>query len=195
MIVRSLAAGLVATEPPASQAEKPTEKSTASKPQESLDVRYARAALEMAKLEVEKLDAANRKVRATYAESTIEPLRQIVAISEAQLDAALGKAGRPDNSVAVRRAEARLRTAQTEQARGAARNRNIPGIVGPLGLKRLEAAVNLARIGLEKARAEPGSPTLEQLDWRLTELEKEILQVRSRIDQMPGSASTLDWWR
>ncbi len=184
-----------AENPPAeTPTDKPSQASAPPSSQESLDVRYARAALELARLEVARVEEANRKVPATYAEATIEPLRQIVVLSEAQLEAALSKPGTPASRLNVRRAETRLRVAQSDQARGAAMNRSLPGMVSPLGMKRLAAAVNLARLGLEKARTEPGPPTLAQLEWRLNELEKDVLQLRSRMDQASTSGGTLEWW-
>ena len=86
---------------------------------ESLDVRYARTYLKLARVELRKVLDANEKIPATYSAALTERLRQNVTIAEEQLQQArlarqgdVHKVHLRDAEAAVKFSELRLKQAQ-----------------------------------------------------------------------------------
>lgn len=150
--------------------------------QEILDVRYARAALRLAQLDLERVLEANRRVSGIYPASVVEPLRQVVAIAEEQLQQTLARDGGNLHAIHLRNAEAAVKVAEADWQRAQSQNRRLPGTMSDIDLERARVAAEVARLGLTKAiSVNPESP-MEHIQWQLEELRKEVLRIRSQVE-------------
>ncbi len=151
---------------------------------QSLNVRYAKACLALAKLELQKAQRANTRVPGTLPAVVTEPLRAAVAIAQAQLDyARSGKAeALHDLQVAIMQAELRLAEDQLQWA--VAINQQSPTTVSNSEVELRRARVEVARLAVKKARAASSQTAIEDLQGQIGELQKEILEIHSRLVQL-----------
>lgn len=151
---------------------------------ESLEVRYARAYLQLAQADLQIAREANEKVRGTYPEAAIEPLRQVVAIAEEQLKHALGDNAHSLHSVHLRQAEAAVAEAKGDLQKALDANQRLPGLMTPTELRRARLRLEVAKLALAKAKTVDAHNASEHTQWQLEELRKELLQLRSRIEKL-----------
>lgn len=163
-------------------AEPGTEPATGAN--ESLEVRYARAYLQLSQADLQIAFEANEKFPGTYPEAAIEPLRRIVAIAEEQLKQALGESAHDLHSVHIRQADAAVAEAESDLQRTLAVSRRLPGLVGPTELRRAHLRVEVAKLALAKARAVDSHNPSEHTQWQLEELRMEMLQLRSQVEKL-----------
>lgn len=183
-LVGFLAAALLAVAMPVTlqmlSAGEPATKA-AGKVDESLEVRYARAYLELAEANLDNAAAVNRKVPDAVPDSVISPLRQVVVIAEAQLQHALHKDSHDLHTVHVRQAEMAEQEAEQDLQRVLTINRSAAGVVSLGELQQARLRLRVAELGLEKAREVEDDDPLAHMQWQLEELRKEMLQLRSEV--------------
>jgi len=148
---------------------------------ESLDVRYARASLRLAEMDLQKAVDANKRFGRTLPPYAIEPLRAVVKIAEKQLQHVLHKDAETLHQVHLAIAEAKVTTAEAELERALAVNKQSSGLFSDTEIERLRQAAEVARLGLAKARAVNIQSHAEHLQWQVEELQKEVLQLQSRV--------------
>ena len=151
---------------------------------ESLEVRYARAYLQLAQADLQIAVEENEKVPGTYPEAAIELLRRVVVIAEEQLKHALGESAHDLHSVHIRQEEAAVTEAESDLQRTLAANRRLPRLVGPTQLRRAHLRVEVAKLALAKARAVNAHSLPEHTQWQLEELRMELLQLRSQVQKL-----------
>jgi hypothetical protein len=176
----SLSIGLAAD--PAASGGTPA--AVANKGQESLNVRYARASLALAKMRLEKAMEGNKRIVGILPDAVIEPLRQVVAISEEQLREALDGTSPSLREVELRIAKANLIAAEVDWRRAAAVNKAVPGTISDRDIERLQLAIEVARLRLERAQTLPTKFTTVEVQWHLQELTKDVLELRSSVEQL-----------
>lgn len=177
LLVFALAVAL----PPATKrlsAEEPTA-NPARGADEGLDVRYARAYLQLARTDLQvDLDA----MPGTIPEAAIEPLRQIVAMAEAELEHALHEDAHRLHKVHIRNAEIVVERAEIDLQRAVEMNRK--ALLNPLELRRARLKLEVAKLALAKAKAVNPDNASEHTQWQLEELRKELLQIRSQVERL-----------
>ncbi len=152
---------------------------------ESVSVRYARAYLKLAVMDLRQAVDANRKFARTYSAGFIERLRQNVGIAEEQLRQALkGDEGRL-HEVHLRQTEAAVTIAELELQQTLAISERVPAAVREGELERLQIAAEMARLDLLQAR-EPASfeSALPHLQWQLEQLRKEVLRLQLSVEKL-----------
>jgi len=153
-----------------------------AEPSETIDVRYAKALVGLAKLELLKAVEANQKTSGSFSDEAIDTLRQSLGNAELQLAESIRKARADTQNAHVRKCEESVRAADAEWRRAIAANRKTPGSVSENELERLRLTAEVARLGLIKARAANAQSALEHLQWQLEELRSEVLSLRNRVE-------------
>lgn len=158
---------------------------SAEKTPESVDVRYRRAYLQLAKAELEVLKDANKRVKGTYTEGTVERFQQHVGIAREQLQQTLLADQGKLHKVHVLEAEAVLKIAEGRLERALTANRRLSGAVRDVEIKRLRLVVEVARLGLARAR-DPASTQSENahLQWQLDGLREDVLRLQLRVVEL-----------
>ncbi|MFV2066319.1 MAG: hypothetical protein ACC645_05015 [Pirellulales bacterium] len=152
---------------------------------ESVRVRYARAYLKLAKMDLRRAMDANRKFARMHSAGLVERLRQNVKIAEEQLRQVLkGDAGKL-HEVHLRQTEAAVKIAELELQQAVVLSKRAPAAVRRGELERLRVAAEIARLDLMQAR-EPASfqSAMPHLQWQLEQLRKEVLRLQLRVERL-----------
>ncbi len=160
----------------------PAEKDSAQLKQASDDfaIRYAKAQLRLAELRLAKAQEMNRRVARTLAKGVVEQFANDVTFAKAQLEAAQGSGKSDSFSFWVRRAELELADRQEQLRIANAANQRVPGAYQPIDLDRMQAAIELAGLRVERAKELADAPEEAKLVWQLEIIAEEL----NRVDEM-----------
>jgi len=151
---------------------------------ENLNVRYARAYLKLAKMDLQKVLDMNSHVPGTFPDVVVEPLRQVVRIAESQLQQALNGNGGGRQNMDLHNVEAAVMVAETRLQQATAANKRMPGSFDEGEVERLRLGAEVARLALAKARAASVQSVVNHLQADVEELRQEVLQLRSRVFEL-----------
>ena len=186
--IRLVAVGLVAALLVASAdraaSAAPTETTAGNLP-ENNGQRYARALLQLARLNLQNALDAGVKSPGIYSVGSIELLQQNVGIAEERLRQARQPGGGDGHSVHVRSSAAQLRVAEANLRAAVALRKRSPKYIRKSGLERLRLIVEIARMRLAKAQEwKTAGLTQAHMQWQLDQLREQIDELHLRIDQI-----------
>jgi multidrug resistance efflux pump len=157
-----------------SKAEKPAT-------DENLQVRYARAHLELAKLDLRRVTELNKRVPHAVSAGTIDECQRHVEIDEEQLKQYL-KGDKADiHGIFVRRAEIEVELAEANVQRQREVHVEFGTASSELELERSQLVAQLAKLHLERARSfDVAKSMLFDMQWQIEELRNEVAELRAR---------------
>lgn len=159
--------------------------SRAGEAAESVNVRYARTYLSLAKTELEIAEDANRRIGTLYPEITVQRLRNNVAFAEAQLKYELAGDEGDLHDVHLRELDGALKLAEAKLQKGLSMKKRLPQTVSDLEILRLRLAAEVARLTLERARSPQAQASPHaHLQWQLDQLRRQVLRLQVRADQL-----------
>ncbi len=144
-------------------------------------VRYAKVQLRVAELKLLKAQEMNRRVAETISKDVIQMFSDDVAVAKgalaaAQKDGAIGGA----YDLWMRRAEQDLVWRQTRLRRATEANRRVPDAYGPLDMDRMNTAIELAKLRVERGQSLAKGSAEDRLGWQL----EMISEGLNRVDEM-----------
>jgi len=152
--------------------------------EEQVSVRYARASLELARIELQKHLEQEKKVPRGIPAIVIERSRMNVKVAEAQLEQALLPATSGTIHVQVRYAEERVKIAELEYEQAKKARLLNPNAVLELEVERLGLVAETARLRLAMWRDPVYLPSLlDQMQWQLDRLSEEIIDLNKRFEK------------
>ncbi len=158
-------------------------------PEEPVAVRYARASLELAKIELKKLEEQNKKVPRVVPAIIVERAKMNVKVAEAQVEQAIGPSAGGTANVHIRYAEERVKVAELEFEKAKEARRRNPDAVIELEVERLRLVAETARLRLAMWRDPVYLPSLlDQMQWELDRVSEEVVELNKRVykdDWMP----------
>ena len=165
----------------ADQAE-PENTSSAVGDDESIEVRLARAHLQLAKLDLRRAMEANKRIPNVLPAAFIETLQLHVVIDEEQLRHCLNGEHHDSDQMCIRRAEARVKIADADVKRTRAVHERIRSTTSKLDLERATAVANMAKLNLERTREpEHSESTLTHLQWQIDDLRHQVLELQMEM--------------
>jgi len=155
---------------------------------ENIFVRYARAYLELAKAELGVTLDVNRRIGATYPETTVQRLRNHVEIAKAKLQYELTGGESKLHDIHLRELEGAKKLAERELANAITVNRRLAGTVSEPEIQRLRLAAGVARLAITMGRdpTAVGTPHAH-LQWQLDQMRSELLRLQTRTDKLAAS--------
>lgn len=143
-------------------------------------VRYAQTYLRMAELTLQKAQELNRRVPETLAGALIEKFTHDLEFAKAQLEDVRQSGNSNAFKLWLWRAELNLRS--REQLLTAANRANSlkPGFYPPIDLERIQAAIELARLRVERGKSLVDKPPEARLAWQLEMMNEGL----NRVDEM-----------
>jgi hypothetical protein len=102
---------------------------------ESVDVRYARAQLQLAEANLSRVEESNKRVERAVPSSVVAEYQYDVAVAKARLEQATGGGAEGEFRVWLGRAAAEQKGAETRWKSAAAANERVPGTVGAIDLE------------------------------------------------------------
>ncbi len=152
---------------------------------EGVRVRYARANLQLAEIELRSALTENEKIPNLYTVQTIQRLRNNVGCAQEMLHQETHPGDDRPHALHLREVEGTLKLAESGLAAAVAANKKVPGSVPDLEIERLRATADVAGLALEKAR-EPAvtqSP-MDHLQWQLDRIRSELARLYVRMDKV-----------
>jgi hypothetical protein len=155
---------------------------TASGKADDFAVRYAKVQLRVAELKLLKAQEMNRRVAETLSKDVVQLFADDVAVAKGALAAAErgGSGGGSTYNLWMRRAEQELAWRQDRMKRATEANRRVPDAYGPLDLDRMNTAIELAQLRVERGKSLANGSAEARLDWQL----EMISEGLNRVDEM-----------
>lgn len=186
---------LLLTVLPWTTADEPPAPEGVTRRNESLEVRYARAQLELAQANLKRAEAKNSRVANTVSANVVGQYRHDVEAAQSQFDAAHQGSYKPF-AAWLRAAEVNWQGADTIWRSAVAANNQMPGTVDPLDVERLRLRAELYRLDLERGQALIDQPREAQLEWRVSLLNDELEQLKEAVFRSsPVSRGSYIYWR
>jgi hypothetical protein len=173
--------------PPHSAAEgRQDEPAGAKKKQDSVEVRYARAAAQLARVALQEAQETNRNAPHTFPQTELNRLNQGVQVAEERLKIALDSSGQGFHRANLLFAQTAIRVAEVDYSKALKANDKVKGTVGPTELERLKLTVETARLSFERLQAFGDDPAsrLVEAQWEIEQLRDEVLRLRNRVEQL-----------
>jgi hypothetical protein len=160
---------------------------------ESVEVRYARAQLQLAEANLSRVEQSNKRVARSVPSSVVADYRQNVQVAKARLEQAA--AGRAANEFRIwlQRAEAERSTAETIWKSASAANGSVPGTVEALDIERYRLRVEVAKLQLERGRTLVGAGRESQLQWEIEMLDNQVQRLKEEADQSTPIINIPSW--
>ena len=144
---------------------------------ESVEVRYARAQMQLAEANLNRVEQSNKRLERSVPSSVVAEYQHDVQVAKTRLEQVTAGRAASDFQVWLQRAEAERRTAETTWKDATAANGSAPGTFGPLDIERFRLRAEVAKLQLERGKTLVDSGREAQLQWEI-----------DRAGQ-PGSAS------
>ena len=165
------------------KADQPKLDKTASESNDndSVEVRLARAYVELAKLDVQRALDANKQVPNVFSAEHIEKLRLHVVIDEEQLEQCLKGEDADPHQVCIRSAEAAAKIAEADSKGLRAAHKRMPTATSALRVERATLVASIAKLNLERIKRQENSESvLTHLQWQIDELRHQVLELQMR---------------
>jgi hypothetical protein len=149
---------------------------------EPLEVRYARAEVDLAEASLARIEATNKRVNRAISGDVARAYARDLDIAKLQLQVALGGSKKTDFDVWLRRAESAAADAELLWRSAAAANQRTAGAVEPLEVDRLRRVSDLAKLQFERGQSVTSGSAEARLRWQLDfvsgQLDRAMEQLR-----------------
>ena len=155
----------------------------AKQQEESLDVRFARAHLKLARVDLRRAIELNRRYPGTVPIVAIENYRKHVELDEEMLKQATQATDGHVHSIYLRAAQIATEIAEEDLARKRRAWKLSPTKINELNVERAEAALEVARINRLRTESQESSlSSLAYLQWQIEQLRNDLLELRVRVE-------------
>jgi hypothetical protein len=145
--------------------------------EQALDVRYAKAYLNLVEATLAKYQEPNRRQPNMIRRGVISALEETVREAQERVQLAVGD-DKNQSAIYVASAEAALRAAQESLRKAETANRQRPGTTGTFELARLKAEIDLAKVRVDKANHLASESPLSNVEYELEQLREDVQELR-----------------
>jgi hypothetical protein len=165
------------------------------KPAESIEVRYARAQLKLAEVNLNRVEQSNRRVSGAVPSSVVAEYQHDVEVAKARLEQATAAQAGGEFQVWLQRAVAEQKASETSWKKALAANRRMAGTFGPLEIERFQLRAEVARLLLERGQSLAHSGREAQLQWQIELLDNQVQRLKEEARRATSSVvSYPTWW-
>jgi len=154
---------------------------------ESVDVRYARAQLQLAEANLNRVEQINKRVARAVPSSVVADYQLDVKVAKTRLEQATAQQAASDFQVWLQRAEAERKTTDTAWKNATEVNRRTPGTYDSLDIERYRLRAEVAKLQLERGQTLVDSGHEAQLQWEIDLLDNQV----QRLKEESSRASTI----
>jgi hypothetical protein len=165
------------------QVQQPQASSRGDATSESVDVRYARAQLQLAEANLKRLEKSNERMPRSVPSSVVAEYQYDVQVAKSRLERATAGRAASEFGVWLQRADAERRTAETAWKSALAANARAPGTFQPLDVERFQLRTEVARLQLERGRALVDAGREAQLQWQIELLENQHQRLKEETSR------------
>lgn len=155
---------------------------------ESLDVQLAKARVNLAKMELERALAENKRIPGSWPEITLELLHRNVDVAQARLDG-LSRSGEASLHTAhLQELESALKIAELRWNGAVHLRERLPSAIDASRVEALHLRAEVARLELARARnpAHVSTP-LDHVRWQLEQMRQELLELTVRVEKLSNN--------
>jgi len=173
-------------------AETPAPSDTAS---ESANVRYARAQLQLAEANLNRVEQINKRVARAVPSSVVAEYQLDVKVAKTRLEQATAGGAVGEFQVWLQRAEAERKTAETNWKNATEVNKRVPGTYDPLDVERFRLRAEVAKLQLERGQALVDSGREAQVQWEIDLLDNQIQRLKEESSRATTIIRYYPSWR
>ncbi|MGD9636012.1 MAG: hypothetical protein AB7G28_01745 [Pirellulales bacterium] len=161
---------------------------------ESVDVRYARAQLQLAEANLTRVQESNKRVARSVPSSVVAEYQYDVDVAKARLEQATGGRAASEFQVWLRRAEAEQKAAATNWRSATAANQRVPGTFGELDIERFRLRAEVATLQLERGRLLTNAGREAQLQWEVELLDDQVQRLKEEAGRATSFIGLYPVW-
>jgi hypothetical protein len=162
---------------------------------ESVEVRYARAQMQLAEANLNRVEQSNKRVPGAVPSSVVAEYQHDLQVAKTRLEQVTAGPGGGDFEVWLQRAGAERTGAETAWKGATAANRRVPGTFGPLELERFRLRAEVARLQLERGQALADSGREAQMQWQIEMLDNQVQRLKEESRRVTSSVVYYpSWW-
>jgi hypothetical protein len=167
-----------------------------SKPtQESVEVRYARAQLQLAEANLARVEQSNEQVERSVPSSIVAEYKDDVRVAKNRLQQALAGRSASGFQVWLERAEGERRTADTAWKNAMAVNKSAPDTFSPRDVERFRLRAEVAKLQLERGQSLATAGREAQLQWQSDLLDNQVQRLKEETrDGVQDIGLYPRWW-
>ena len=160
---------------------------------ESVEVRYARAQLQLTEANLNRVEQSNKQVARSVPSSVVADYQHDVQVAKTRLEQATAGRAASEFQVWLQRAEAERRTAETTWKSATAANVSVPETVEPLDIERYRLRAEVAKLQLERGKTLVDSGREAQMQWKIDLLDNQVQRLKEELRQSAPFISFPSW--
>ena len=162
---------------------------------ESVEVRYARAQMQLAEANLNRVEQSNKRVARSVPSSVVAEYQHDVQVAKTRLEQATAGRAASEFQVWLQRAEAERRTAETTWKNATAVNDRVPGTFEPLDIERFRLRAEVAKLQLERGQTLVDSGREAQLQWEIDMLDNQVQRLKEESSRTTPFIRSYPSWR
>ena len=160
---------------------------------ESIEVRYARAQMQLAEANLNRVEQSNKRLARSVPSSIVGEYQHDVQVAKTRLEQATVGRAASEFQIWLQRAEAERRTAETAWKSATAANGSVPGTFEPLDIERFRLRAEVARLQFERGQTLVNAGREAQLQWEIDMLDNQVQRLKQESDQSTPYISFPSW--
>jgi hypothetical protein len=162
---------------------------------ESIEVRYARAQMQLAEANLQRVEQSNKRVARSVPSSVVAEYQHDFKAAKTRLEHATAGRGAGEFQVWLQRAAAEQNMAEMAWKNAMAVNLDVPGTFDPLDIERFRLRVEVAKLQLERGQAMVDSDLVAQLQWEINLLDNQVQRLKEESRRATPSIRSYPSWR
>jgi hypothetical protein len=177
------------------QAQQPKTATPSDTKSESVEVRYARAQVQLAETNLKRLEQSNKRMPRSVPSSIVAEYQRDVQVSKTRRKQATAGQTASDFQVWLQRAEAERKTAESAWSNATAANARAPGTFQPLDVERFRLRAEVAKLQLERGQMLANSGHEAQLQWEIDMLDNQVQRLKDDTSRATTFIGFYPMWR
>jgi hypothetical protein len=162
---------------------------------ESVEVRYARAQLQLAEANLERVNQSNKQMERSVPSSIVAEYQDDVRVAKTRLQQATAGRAAAEFQVWLQRAEAERRAAGTAFTNAKEVNRSAPDTFVPIDVERFRLRAEVAKLQLERGQTLVDAGREAQLQWQSDLLDNQVQRLKEETrDGTQNVGLYPRWW-
>ncbi len=162
---------------------------------ESVEVRYARAQLQLAEANLHRVEQVNKRLARSVPNSVVAEYQHDVQVAKTRLEQAAAGRAAGGFQVWLQRAEAERATAEATWKNAAAVNGRAPGTIEPQDVERFRLRAEVAKLQLERGQALVNADRETQLQWEVDMLDNQVQRLKEESSRTNPFIRLYPAWR
>ena len=162
---------------------------------ESVEVRYARAQMQLAEANLNRVEQSNKRVERAVPSSVVAEYQHDVQVAKTRLEQAITGRAASEFQVWLQRAEAERRTAESTWKNATVVNGRVPGTFEPLDVECFRLRAEVAKLQLERGQTLVDSGREAQLQWEIDVLDNQVQRLKEESNRPTQYIRSYPYWR